>query len=510
MTVSTLSGLPIQINDDEPTKGLRPQQAFDPKTGEPTTLGVEVLETPGDWYWPPLAAAVTTTARLLLHLVIEMVHAAGGVVAYWDTDSVLVVALPEGGLVWCPGGPERTPRGREAIRALSFTEVDGIRRMVDRLLSVPEDTLPQVDVWRAVDQPPSVPEDTAYVDLLEPPGMWMRVPDARLLEVEPANFDGPSGPGRPLYAAPRASKKYHLYRPDPVHPHVEIVDGTPVLVDPTAEAPSRPRAIRVAWASEHGLPFEPPGSAPSWVSQGIEHVLHIEWELPTATPDWWDRAAFIQVPASRPDVLERHPNALPFCRLAVANIALVGQVVSPMHLSFDPHRADWRDAGGRSVRTKLSGYFILQTLGDALLRAWNAFDRRTVAPDGQLVGRGTKGITTASPSIAGRVRAIGKESRGLGIGRGVLYKPEFMEYGGDDDLTDVIEAAGRLSKESAIRTHCGRPSESRSGRSPIGSEENGNPALKHSSCLLRLLRRLQEPSFGNMMRLGAFRNPSWT
>jgi len=189
------------------------------------------------------------------------------------------------------------------------------------------------------------------------------------------------------------------------------------------------------------------------VSQGIEHVLHIEWQLPTAIPGWWDRPGFIQVPASRPDVLERHPNARPFCRVAVANIALAGQVVAPMHRSFDPHRADWRDAEGRSVRTNLSGgYLILQTLGDALLRAWNAFDRRTVAPDGQPVGRGTKGITTASPSIAGRVRAIGKESRGLGIGRGVLNKPEFMEYGGDDDLKDVIEAAGRLSKESAIRT----------------------------------------------------------
>ncbi len=135
---------------------------------------------------------------------------------------------------------------------------------------------------------------------------------------------------------------------------------------------------------------------PSWVSQGIEHVLHIEWQLPTAIPGWWDGPGFIQVPASRPDVLERHPNARPFCRVAVANIALAGQVVAPMHRSFDPHRADWRDAEGRSVRTDLSGYFIL--------------------------------------------------------GRGVLNKPEFIEYGGDDDLKDVIEAAGRLSKESAIRT----------------------------------------------------------
>ncbi len=39
-----------------------------------------------------------------------------------------------------------------------------------------------------------------------------------------------------------------------------------------------------------------------------------------------------------------------------------------------------------------------------------------------------------------------------------------MEYGGDDDLKDVIEAAGRLSKESAIRTQL---------REAVGVEERG-------------------------------------
>src|SRR6266508_4065021 len=96
---------------------------------------------------------------------------------------------------------------------------------------------------------------------------------------------------------------------------------------------------------------------------------------------------------------------------------LLGQVVAPMHRLLDPIRADWRDKEARSVRTNLSGHSILQTLGDALLQAWKSFDRRTVAADGQPTGSGTEGITTASPSIAGRVRVIGKESRGLGVGR---------------------------------------------------------------------------------------------
>ena len=46
----------------------------------------------------------------------------------------------------------------------------------------------------------------------------------------------------------------------------------------------------------------------------------------------------------------------------------------------------------------------------------------------------------------------GKESRHLGVGRGVLHRPEFSDYGGDDDLPDVLEAARRLSKDSAIRS----------------------------------------------------------
>lgn len=35
--------------------------------------------------------------------------------------------------------------------------------------------------------------------------------------------------------------------------------------------------------------------------------------------------------------------------------------------------------------------------------------------------------------------------------RGVLHRPEFVEYGGDDDWPDVIEAARRVSKDKALR-----------------------------------------------------------
>jgi hypothetical protein len=77
--------------------------------------------------------------------------------------------------------------------------------------------------------------------------------------------------------------------------------------------------------------------------------------------------------------------------------------------------------------------------------------RRAVGPNGEPPGRTTEGVIRPLPTIASRARIIGKESRHLGIGRGVHEAPEYSEYGGDDDLPEVIEAARRLSKDWAVR-----------------------------------------------------------
>ena len=50
-----------------------------------------------------------------------------------DTDSMAIVASEHGGLVACPGGPYLTKDGCEAVRALSWEEVDEIVALFDRL-----------------------------------------------------------------------------------------------------------------------------------------------------------------------------------------------------------------------------------------------------------------------------------------------------------------------------------------------------------------------------------------
>jgi hypothetical protein len=61
--------------------------------------------------------------RVLLEADVE---ARGGTFVACDTDSLLIVASREGGLVACPGGPRRLPDGRRAVTALSWAQVDEI------------------------------------------------------------------------------------------------------------------------------------------------------------------------------------------------------------------------------------------------------------------------------------------------------------------------------------------------------------------------------------------------
>jgi hypothetical protein len=81
----------------------------------------------GDYYCPPIASLVTGGARLVLALAEHAVAAKGGTVATCITDSLAVVATEHGGVVACPGGPGRLEDGCEAIRALSWADIDAVR-----------------------------------------------------------------------------------------------------------------------------------------------------------------------------------------------------------------------------------------------------------------------------------------------------------------------------------------------------------------------------------------------
>lgn len=432
MLNSLVSGLPIQLNDDEPTKEPREQIAFDPRTGKPEVRPVLTIEEPGEWCFPPLATAVTATARLVLHIAIESVRSLGGIVAYWDTDSVFVIAKSDGGLVPVSGGEEQTEDGREAVRALSFAEVEELRWRIESLLACPEDARP-------------------YEDVMGPDGYWARERRQRMLKLEPENRDGPCGFRTSLHAAIRAPKKYVPHRVEHVGAHVEIHDGSPVVVEPTATEAAIPHSLTVVGPSEHGLPFVAPDEHPNYVNEGYEHRLRLEYAMPTELPPGWGFPAISVVLAGRPDIADAHPRARPFAPLAVRYLPGVGPVVAPWRELFDHAAADWRDGDKRRVRMDYPGGPIGLTLGDGQMRAWNAFDPRLLDANGQPCGPRTEGVLMPAPTIVTEVVLIGKESRHLGVGRDVLTPPEFIEYGRDDPWPDFREAARRLSKDRTVR-----------------------------------------------------------
>ena len=86
-------------------------------------------ERPGPWSFVPIAASVTAGARLLLAVAERSVNDLGGSVVYRDTDSVIVVASPEGGTF--------DLRGTGPVRALSWAEVDAALAPFGRLSPAP-------------------------------------------------------------------------------------------------------------------------------------------------------------------------------------------------------------------------------------------------------------------------------------------------------------------------------------------------------------------------------------
>ncbi|CAA9576209.1 MAG: hypothetical protein AVDCRST_MAG59-4083, partial [uncultured Thermomicrobiales bacterium] len=147
-------------------------------------------EAPGAFCFPPAAALITAGAKLILAQVERLVAGLGGTHVFCDTDSMAIVASEDGGLLPCPGGPHRTEDGREAVRALSWAEVEGV---VGRLAALN-------------------PYDPAAV-----PGS--------VLKVEKVNFDPVTGQRRQLWCIGIAAKRYALV--------VREDGGIPIVVDHT-------------------------------------------------------------------------------------------------------------------------------------------------------------------------------------------------------------------------------------------------------------------------------------
>ncbi len=229
---------------------------------EPYECTVKHPESPGEFCFPPLASLITGGSHLLLALLERLVTDRGGTYAMEDTDSMAIVASKHGELVACPGGPYKTEEGREAIRALTWVQVDEIVALLDRLN----------------------PYDRAAVS--EP-----------ILKIEADNFDPKTKKQRQLWCLAISAKRYALFLRDR--------NGEPALL---RKKVNNGEVGEDRW-SEHGLghlmnPSDPTGDDRSWIAQAWLGIVRRSLGLAAAPLPIADRVAVGQITVSSPEVLK--------------------------------------------------------------------------------------------------------------------------------------------------------------------------------------------------------------
>lgn len=258
---STSYGIFAEMRPHELPVGKKEQVNVYGLDEEPFIAEVATPEEPGEFTFPPMGALIPGSGRLMLAVLERLVADAGGVFAFCDTDSMAIVATERGGLVLCPGGPERLPDGREAVRALSWEDVERLRERFAAL----------------------TPYDKGAV-----PGS--------ILKLEEVNFDPITKKRRRLLCFAISAKRYVLFVLDR--------DGKPNLREVTIDGEERP--IKV---SEHGLghllnPADPEDETRDWVTSLWEGMVAEALGHPYAWPGWLSRPAVSRISVSAWSQLE--------------------------------------------------------------------------------------------------------------------------------------------------------------------------------------------------------------
>jgi len=322
------------------------------------------VEQPGRYSFPPLAALITASARLMLALLEQQVTTRGGTYAMCDTDSMAIVANQHGGLVPCEGGNSKLPDARPAILALTW-----------------KDVIESTERFATLN-----PYDATAVA-------------GSVLEIEKENY-GADGKQKQLHAYAVSAKRYALYNLDP--------DGRPQLRK---------------W-SEHGLghlinPTNPAAADRNWIRQLWQGIIDRALDLTTSDPEWLDRPALTRRTVTRPSIAKafrtlnrERPYAdqvKPFNFILSAHVAPLGhptgvhptayQPIAPYEA--DPHkwlRLPWTDVHtGQRYNITTTGDATattarVQTYRDVLQAYEHHPEVKSTAADGTQADQRTAGL----------------------------------------------------------------------------------------------------------------------
>jgi hypothetical protein len=345
-----------------------------------------------------MAATITAAARLMLATLETLVVEQGGTWAFADTDSMAVVSPEHGGLIPCPGGPERDPQGRECVRALSWAQIDEIVRQFEALN----------------------PYDRALVR-------------GSVLEIEDENYElDPTDPKRKrvlqdnrrqLHCYSFSAKHYALYNLDqhgrPVLPKLSE-HGLGHLLDPTVRDPDE-------------SPIDQTTKARKWIKQVWQHIVETDaLGLPSTEPEWLDDPALTRTTITSPRLLapfdERDHKRPSGERIRPYNFGLVAHVQEPgfqgvpeRFLLVAPYESDPRkrprlpwtnayepgskyeivpdDGTGEQLASATDGRVIVKTYRSVLADYRTHPEAKSLGPDGEPCGKQTRGLLTRRPGL---------------------------------------------------------------------------------------------------------------
>jgi hypothetical protein len=372
------------------------------REAEPSIFQVHNPEDPGEYCFPPVAAAITGAARLMLAALERLVTAAGGSHAFGDTDSMAIVSTEEGGLIPCPGGTLTTPNGEPAIRALTWDQVEGIRKQFEDL------------------NPYDAPEAAGS-----------------LLELEDENFTDQSRSTRQhLWCYAISAKRYALYtRPGPHTISLAGLSGEDEDEDYDDPDPA------FAKPSQHGLghllnPIDPEREDRDWIEEVWKGIVTNGGRF-----DWSQKPAIARTSISTPATLRlfhslnaRKPYGEQIKPFNFLNAAFVHPIERPaddqrivLVAPHEPNRDEWErqewinrfNGRGYRITTQASdgrvrpGLVTVNTYGDIILDYATHPEPKSLGPDGQPCDRTTIGLLRRRPVAPTIVRHIGKESNRL-------------------------------------------------------------------------------------------------
>ena len=377
-------------------------------------------EKPGQFCFMPVAANITAGARLMLAALETCVTDQGSSYVACDTDSMIVVSTPSGGLVPCKDGPQRMPDGRKAIHSLSFEQVD---RLVARF------------------------------DQLHPYDRTL-VPES-ILKIDKVNFDPATGERLALECVGISAKRYALFTRDP--------QGKPVLRDYKESVLGR-------FLNPTDPELDEDDERKSWIEPAWEYMLSKILGVPSAEPAWLDRPALSQETLTTPNEAERLSKANGgnsyATRLKPFGFVMAAQV-DPVYLPSEPGidrsrfrllaalntdprqwtKVRWTDTyTGKPYRITTGKRFgtttaRVKSYRDVLHEYPRHPEHKTLAGTGGPCEPDTVGLLLRRPVYAVRRVTIGKQAHKLEeVESGKIGDIEEVEtvYGNlDDSLTDL-------------------------------------------------------------------------